>query len=61
MYDPSLIDCFSWNGYKCIELLADAPSECKKCRFKKPERDVTNGVRYTPGQPPERVEEHANA
>lgn len=39
--------CFARRGKECL-LLEDVeiPKYCKACRFKKPERDVTNGKRY---------------
>lgn len=41
------VNCFAYKGYGCAILKdVEVAEYCRKCRFKKPERDVTNGVRY---------------
>lgn len=43
---PVVIQCFGFEGYRCNCLNVIVPTECGKCKFKKLERDVTNGKRY---------------
>ena len=42
------IDCFALHGASCTILTDRYPTveECMRCRFRKPERDVTNGRTY---------------
>lgn len=60
MYDPKRVACFGWTGYGCSILRADAPRDCDKCSFRKPEREVTDGIRFPIDGLPERIG-HADA
>jgi hypothetical protein len=42
------IDCFALHGSACTILTDRYPSveDCMQCHFRKPEREVTNGVSY---------------
>lgn len=44
------VECFGFQRYKCSALNVIVPEECKRCKFKKREMDVTNGVRYPFGR-----------
>lgn len=39
-------DCFAYRDGECTILNATPPDDCEDCRFRKPDRDMTDGRAY---------------